>query len=99
MLTDQPLRGVWIVWLIGQVRLKSRPHFYVILEKDYDLTAPEVAMSEAVGWAENKLKEVKENLTLHTHGVMLAVNLSVQLTARALRFSPFFINLQFIGFT
>jgi hypothetical protein len=35
-------------------------HSNVILEKDYDLSAPEVAISEIVSWAENKLKEVKE---------------------------------------
>ena len=35
-------------------------HSKVILEKDYDLSSPGAAISEIVGWAEDKLKEIKE---------------------------------------
>ena len=35
-------------------------HSKVILEKDYDLFDPEVAISEIVDWAEKKLEEIKE---------------------------------------
>lgn len=35
-------------------------HSNVILEKDFDLDAPEIVVGEIVGWAEKKLKEIKE---------------------------------------
>jgi len=34
----------------------------VILEKDYDSNAPEIAVTEAINWAESKIKELKISL-------------------------------------
>lgn len=50
--------GIGASWMTAGIALASN----VILEKDYDCNVPEEAVSEAIDWAESKIKELKISL-------------------------------------